>query len=213
MPASSTLLRSRGATPSHGSSSLLEDRIPTLPPLRRRLMPVPLGLDHPRWVDDPDFDLGDHLHRTALPAPAGEEEWRAKVAQVMGRPLTPGLPPWEMHLVEDMAGGRVGLIAKVHHAVIDGVAGATMLARLLDLTPGGWEVTHPVPALAPTAIAVPGLAAGRRAADTSSTARCGPGAPPARSAGQRCAWRVARSTRTRARSAFRSGRRTPSTQR
>ncbi len=40
----------------------LEERIPSLPPFRRRLMPVPLGLDHPRWVDDPDFDLANHLH-------------------------------------------------------------------------------------------------------------------------------------------------------
>jgi len=135
--------------------ALLEDRIPMLPPLRRRLMAVPLGLDHPRWVDDPDFDLGDHLHRTALPAPAGEAEWRAKVAEVMGRPLTPDQPPWEMHVVEDMAGGRVGLIAKVHHAVIDGVAGATMLARLLDLTPGGWEVHHPAPAWRPPQLPSP----------------------------------------------------------
>ena len=47
-------------------------RMPTLPPFRRRLVPVPLGLDHPRWVDDPDFDLGDHLHRAALPHPGGE---------------------------------------------------------------------------------------------------------------------------------------------
>ncbi len=135
--------------------SLLEARIPTLPPLRRRLMAVPLGLDHPRWVDDPDFDLGDHLHRTALPAPAGQAELRAKVAEVMGRPLTPGQPPWEMHLVEGMADGRVGLIAKVHHAVIDGVSGALMLARLLDITPGGWEVTPASPPWHPTHLPSP----------------------------------------------------------
>ena len=67
-----------------------QTRIPTLQPFRRRLMPVPLGLDHPRWVDDPDFDLANHLHRVALPAPGGEAEFRAKVAEVMGRPLTPG---------------------------------------------------------------------------------------------------------------------------
>ena len=46
-------------------------------PFRRRLMPVPLGLDHPRWVDDPDFDLDNHLHRAALPAPGGEAEFTA----------------------------------------------------------------------------------------------------------------------------------------
>ena len=61
----------------------------------------------------------------------------------MGRPLTPEQPPWEMHVVEGMADGMVGLIAKVHHSVIDGVAGAEMLAKLLDLTPEGSAVTEP----------------------------------------------------------------------
>ena len=124
---------------------VLQTRIPTLQPFRRRLMPVPLGLDHPRWVDDPDFDLANHLHRTALPNPGGEAEFRAKVAEVMGRPLTPEQPPWEMHVLEGMADGMVGLIAKVHHSVIDGVAGAEMLAKLLDFTPEGSAVTDPCP--------------------------------------------------------------------
>jgi diacylglycerol O-acyltransferase len=124
-------------------TAVLQTRIPTLQPFRRRLMPVPLGLDHPRWVDDPDFDLANHLHRVALPAPGGDAEFRAKVAQVMGRPLTPEQPPWEMHVVEGMTDGRVGLIAKVHHSVIDGVAGAEMLAKLLDLTPEGSAATEP----------------------------------------------------------------------
>ena len=122
---------------------VLETRIPNLDPFRRRLMAVPLGLDHPRWVDDPDFDLANHLHRVALPAPGGDAEFRAKVADVMGRPLTPEQPPWEMHVIEGMADGMVGLIAKVHHAVIDGVAGAEMLAKLLDLTSEGSAVTEP----------------------------------------------------------------------
>ena len=123
-------------------------------PFRRRLMAVPLGLDHPRWVDDPDFDLANHLHRVALPAPGGDAEFRAKVAEVMGRPLTPEQPPWEMHVVEGMADGMVGLIAKVHHSVIDGVAGAEMLAKLLDLTPEGSAVTEPCPPWMPAAASV-----------------------------------------------------------
>jgi diacylglycerol O-acyltransferase / wax synthase len=130
-------------------ADVLATRIPTLQAFRRRLMPVPLGLDHPRWVDDPHFDLANHLHRVALPAPGGEAEFRAMVAQVMGRPLTPEQPPWEMHVIEGMAGGMIGLIAKVHHAVIDGVAGAEMLAKLLDLTPEGSAVTEPCPAWVP----------------------------------------------------------------
>ncbi len=119
---------------------MLADRVPTLPellPLRRRLMAVPFGLDHPRWVDDPAFDLDNHLHRAALPAPGGEAELRAKVAEVMGRPLDLHQPPWEMHVVEGLADGRVGLIAKIHHSVIDGVAGVQLMAHLLDFAPEG----------------------------------------------------------------------------
>ncbi len=128
-------------------TAVLQTRIPTLQPFRRRLMAVPLGLDHPRWVDDPDFDLANHLRRVALPAPGGDAEFRAKVAEVMSRPLTPEQPPWEMHVVEGMAGGMIGLIAKVHHSVVDGVAGAEMLAKLLDLTPEGSAGDGALPAL------------------------------------------------------------------
>ena len=121
---------------------LLEERIPEMRPFRRRLMDVPLGLDHPRWVDDPDFDLSNHVHRAALPTPGGETEFAEMVAAVMGRPLQTGQPPWEMHVIEGLAGGMVGLIAKVHHAVIDGVAGAQLFAQLLDLSPEGRAVTE-----------------------------------------------------------------------
>jgi diacylglycerol O-acyltransferase len=116
---------------------VLSVRVPTMVPFRRRLIEVPMGLDHPRWVDDPEFDLDNHLHRVALPAPGGPGELTDLVATVMGRPLAIDQPPWEMHVVEGLADGRVGLIAKVHHAVIDGVAGAQLLAQLLDLVPEG----------------------------------------------------------------------------
>jgi diacylglycerol O-acyltransferase / wax synthase len=145
-------------------TAVLQTRIPTLQPFRRRLMAVPLGLDHPRWVDDPDFDLANHLHRVALPAPGGEAELRAKAAEVMGRPLNLQQPPWEMHVVEGLADGRIGLIAKVHHSVIDGVAGVQLMAQLLDFAPEvrpaeshGWRppslpssvqlVAHAIPSL------------------------------------------------------------------
>jgi len=117
--------------------AVLAERVPLLTPFRRRLMPVPLGLDHPRWVDDPDFDLDNHLHRVALPAPGGEAELAAMVADVMGRPLDPDQPPWEMYVVEGLEGERVGLIAKIHHSVIDGVAGVQLLAQLLDVSEEG----------------------------------------------------------------------------
>jgi len=129
-----------------GVREVLAERVPTLVPFRRRLMPVPLGLDHPRWVDDPEFDLDNHLHRVALPAPGGEAELLALVARVMGRPLQPAQPPWEMHIIEGLEGNRVGLIAKMHHAVIDGVSGVQLMAQLLDLSADGRPLTDITPA-------------------------------------------------------------------
>jgi diacylglycerol O-acyltransferase len=133
--------------------AVLAERVPSLVAFRRRMMPVPFGLDHPRWVDDPDFDLDNHLHRVALPAPGGEAELRAMVAAVMGQLLDPDLPPWEMHVVEGLEGGRIGLIAKIHHSVIDGVAGVQLMAQLLDLSEAGRpavECTPWLPAALPS---------------------------------------------------------------
>ncbi len=120
----------------------LASRLPVVPPFRRRLMTVPFGLDHPRWVDDPEFDLDNHLFRVALPAPGDEGEFVRQVVEVLEHRLPPDQPPWEMHMLEGLEGGLVGLIAKVHHSVIDGVAGADLLARFLDLTPEVAEDAH-----------------------------------------------------------------------
>ncbi|HEX3793173.1 MAG TPA: wax ester/triacylglycerol synthase family O-acyltransferase [Acidimicrobiales bacterium] len=131
---------------------MLAERLPTLPAFRRRLMEVPLGLDHPRWVDDPDFDLDNHLLRVAVPAPGGDAEFSAMTADVMGRPLVVDQPPWEMHIIEGLADGQVGLIAKLHHSVIDGVAAAQLLAQLLDLSPEGRAITEFCPPWLPPAL-------------------------------------------------------------
>ena len=151
--------------------AVLADRVPTMLPLLRRMMPVPLGLDHPRWVDDPGFDLDNHLRRAALPAPGGDVELRAKVAEVMGRPLDHSQPPWEMHMVEGLAGGRVALIAKVHHSVIDGVAGVQLMAQLLDFSPEGRPADT-----ADTAAAAASAADGGATADGGTTGEATGGA-------------------------------------
>jgi diacylglycerol O-acyltransferase / wax synthase len=114
---------------------VIEQRLHVVPPFRQRAMRVPLGLHHPVWVDDPDFELDDHLFRASLPSPGGKAELDGFVASVMSRPLDPDRPLWEMHVVEGLEAERTALVAKVHHAVLDGVSGASVLAAFLDLTP------------------------------------------------------------------------------
>jgi diacylglycerol O-acyltransferase len=114
---------------------VISQRLHLVPPLRQRALRVPLGLHHPVWVDDPDFELDDHLSRASVPSPGGRAEIDAFVASVMSRPLDPDRPLWEMYVVEGLDSGRTALIAKVHHAILDGVSGASILPAFLDLTP------------------------------------------------------------------------------
>src|SRR6202034_1331549 len=114
---------------------VIQQRLHMIPPLRQRAIRVPFGLHHPVWVDDPEFDLDDHLSRASLPSPGGQSELDAFIAGVMSRQLDPNRPLWEMHVVEGLAGERTALVAKVHHAILDGVSGAFMLAAFLDVTP------------------------------------------------------------------------------
>jgi WS/DGAT/MGAT family acyltransferase len=96
------------------------------------------------WVDDPDFELDDHLTRASLPSPGGRAELDAFVAAAMSRQLDPDRPLWEMYVVEGLADDRTALIAKVHHAILDGVSGASILAAFLDLTPRARVVPSPI---------------------------------------------------------------------
>ena len=114
---------------------LLGRRLPPAGPLRRRLVDVPLGLHHPLWVEDPDFDLDYHIRRVSLPAPGGQEELADLAAEISSRALERSRPLWELHVVEGLEGGRVGLVGKVHHAAVDGVSGAELMTTLLDLEP------------------------------------------------------------------------------
>ena len=65
----------------------IEKRLHLLEPLRRRLVEVPFNVDHPYWVEDPDFDLDYHVRHTALPPPGGDEQMSKLVARLIGRKL------------------------------------------------------------------------------------------------------------------------------
>ena len=108
-------------------------RLHFVPPFRRRLIRV--GLGPPAWIEDPDFDLGNHIHRSVLAAPGDSERLAAFVADVASRPLDRSRPLWDMCFVEGLEGGHVALVARMHHATIDGVSGANLMAHLLDLEP------------------------------------------------------------------------------
>lgn len=110
-------------------------RLPSIPRYRQRLRTVPLDLGTPVWVDDPDVDVRWHIRHTALPAPGGPEEVGRLVGRVMSRRMDRNRPLWEYWFCEGIAGGRWGLISKLHHSVVDGVSGTDLYRLVLDPTP------------------------------------------------------------------------------
>jgi WS/DGAT/MGAT family acyltransferase len=117
--------------------TMIAERLPLLPPFRWRLKQVPLGLDYPYWIDDPDFDLEYHVRELAIPPPPTDEKVGEQVARIFGRPLDRSRPLWELYLIHGLDGGNVGLLTKIHHSAVDGMSGAEILGVLLDLTPEG----------------------------------------------------------------------------
>lgn len=119
-----------------------EGRLHLAPPFRRRLAEVPFGLHHPLWIEDPDFDIRNHVRHTAIPAPGGPDELANLVSRLVALPLDRTHPLWEIWLIEGLEGGNVAMLSKVHHAAIDGASGNELLVALLDLSP---EVEEHVP--------------------------------------------------------------------
>lgn len=115
--------------------AMVEERLPLLPPFRRRLVQVPFQIHHPLWIEDPDFDIDYHIRRAALPAPGGDRELAEFAAEVHSRPLDRNRPLWEMYVVEGLENGLIATVTKTHHAAIDGVSGAELTVNLLDLQP------------------------------------------------------------------------------
>ncbi len=124
-------------------TGLIEDRLHLIPPFRRRLATVPLGLDQPYWIEDPDFDIEFHVRELALPAPGDDRQLAEQAARLHARPLDRNRPLWELYLIHGLQGGRIAIYCKVHHAAIDGVSGGDILTAILDLTPEGRPVDPP----------------------------------------------------------------------
>ena len=106
-----------------------------MPRYRQRLAYVPLGQGRPRWVDDPHLNLRYHVRVTALPSPGSEEQLMDLAGRVFSQQLDRDKPLWEIWLVEGLEDDRFALLAKTHHALVDGVSGIDIVSVLFDTSP------------------------------------------------------------------------------
>lgn len=113
----------------------VEARLQRLPRFRRRIAEVPLGLGRPIWVDDVDFDIARHVRVVEAPGVGSMQDLLDLCATLYATPLDRAHPLWDLALVEGMADGRVGIVERVHHALVDGVGGVELAAAIFDLEP------------------------------------------------------------------------------
>src|SRR5438128_3723689 len=110
-------------------------RLHLVPRYRQRLAYVPLQQGRPLWVDDPYFNARYHIRHTALPKPADEQALKRLAGRLFSQRLDRSKPLWEIWMVERMVGGRFALIAKTHHALVDGISGVDITTVLFDAAP------------------------------------------------------------------------------
>lgn len=164
-------------------TAVVGDRLHLVPPMRRKIVEVPLGLGQPFWIEDADFDLEFHVRELALPTPGSMHQLTEQVARIHSRTLDRSRPLWEIYLIHGLEGDRAAIYSKVHHAMIDGVGGQEIAAALLDLSPQGREIPpappwdpDPAPgslmllAKAAASLAAVPTTAGRFAADVARSA-------------------------------------------
>jgi len=120
----------------------VNSRLETSGIFRQKLVRPPFDMDYPYWVDDARFDLEQHMHRYQGPVPANLEQLDIVVAVMHSEPLDLARPPWEMHILEDLGSIKglpndcFAIVAKYHHAAIDGASGSQLVDGLHDTRPG-----------------------------------------------------------------------------
>ena len=126
--------------------AFIEARLRGARSFRQRLVRVPFDLDHPYWIEDPEFDLEYHVRHIALPKPGDWRQLCIQAARLHSRPMDLTKPLWEFTIVEgldNIAGlppGCFAIVSKVHHAAIDGMSGVEMSAAVHSTSP---DVTPP----------------------------------------------------------------------
>lgn len=110
----------------------IEAKLHQVPRYRQRLMEVPFNVGHPILVDDARFDVANHVRLMALPKPGGMDQLKELYASVHEGMLDRTKPLWQYTFIEGLEGGRVALVQKTHHGLIDGITSMDVMALLLE---------------------------------------------------------------------------------
>jgi diacylglycerol O-acyltransferase len=119
--------------------SIINSKLHLVPRYRQIPVATAWSLEFPTWEDDPHFDIRRHIHHVRLATPGGEAELQALASRILSGLLDRTKPLWDMHVVDGLNDGRGAIIWRVHHALADGVSGASLIKLMLDSTPKAYR--------------------------------------------------------------------------
>lgn len=125
-----------GPPPPHDDvRALVASKLQLIPRYRHRVREAPMSIGRPLWIDDVHFDLDYHLRVTGLSAHGDRRGLEQVVGRVMSQPLDRNRPLWEMWVIDGLSDDRWALLSKVHHCMVDGIAGTDLLGVIMDTEP------------------------------------------------------------------------------
>jgi len=113
--------------------SHMDSRMHRIPRYRELATFDAFNIGHPRWEEDPDFDVKRHIEEITMPPGSSYDDLLQAIADLHSRMLPRDRPLWKMVLIHGIAGGRSGVMSLVHHCMVDGVSGIELLAAVTDL--------------------------------------------------------------------------------
>jgi diacylglycerol O-acyltransferase len=133
-----TLTIVEGSIEFNDFKEIVASKLHLIPKFRKKLLNVPLNLDYPYWVDDPNFDIDLHINRLKLPDPANWKTLREMTSSIFSSPLDLRRPLWSIDFIEGLdevsqvPKGSIAIVSKIHHVMIDGRSGVSIMSILFD---------------------------------------------------------------------------------
>ena len=115
----------------------MDSKLHLIPRYQQLAVAPPYNLGPPTWEPDPYFDIRRHIFRVRLDSPGGEAQLEALAGRILTQVMDRSKPLWEIYVIDGLKNGRGALLARVHHALADGVSGAALMQVMLDPTPEG----------------------------------------------------------------------------
>jgi WS/DGAT/MGAT family acyltransferase len=126
-----------GEIPYEAFVGAIDSKLHLLPRYRQVVVDPPFHVGYPNWEDDADFDIRRHVFHVHVDAPGDQEQLEALASRVLTQVMDRRRPLWDIHVIDGLRGGRGAIIVRVHHALADGVAGASLMKIMLDPSPEG----------------------------------------------------------------------------